>query len=67
MSALGFHNYLYMSEGDAKNTVQEQDSVKEDLFEAIIGAVTLDCNWDMAKITAVVKQMVDFDAFFNSD
>ena len=56
-----------MSEGDVKNNVQEQDSVKEDLFEAIIGAVTLDCNWDMAKITAVVKQMVDFDAFFNSD
>lgn len=67
MTMLGFHNELIMGEGDIKNNVQNQDSVKEDLFEAIIGAVTLDCNWDMDKITSVVEQMIDFESFFQNE
>ena len=67
MTMLGFHNELIMGEGDFKNSVQNQDSVKEDLFEAIVGAVTLDCNWDMDKVTAVVEHMIDFEAFFENE
>lgn len=67
MTMLGFHNELIMGEGDIKNNVQNQDSVKEDLFEAIVGAVTLDCNWDMDKITSAVDQMIDFESFFQNE
>lgn len=67
MTMLGFHNELIMGEGDIKNNVQDQDSVKEDLFEAIVGAVTLDCNWDMDKVTSVVERMIDFESFFQNE
>ncbi|WP_029513621.1 ribonuclease III domain-containing protein [Mycoplasmopsis primatum] len=61
---LGFHTQLIMGKGDIKGNVQEQDSVKEDLFEAILGAVTIDCNWDIQTITNVVMTMIDFDDYF---
>lgn len=67
MDKLGFHTQLIMGKGDIKNGIQNQDSVKEDLFEAILGAVTLDSNWDMDVITSVVEKMIDFDAYFNGE
>lgn len=66
MDKLGFHNQLIMGNGDISQNVQEQDSVKEDLFEAILGAVTIDCDWDMDIITNVVETMIDFDDYFNN-
>ncbi len=62
---LGFHNYLIMGHGDKKNNVNEEDSVKEDLFEAIVGAVTIDSDWDFDEIEDAVKMMIDFNAYFN--
>lgn len=67
MEKLGFHRELIMGKGDINQNIQEQDSVKEDLFEAILGAVTLDCEWDMDIITSVVERMIDFDAYFNHE
>lgn len=67
MDTLGFHTQLIMGNGDIKDNIQEQDSVKEDLFEAILGAVALDCNWNMDIITDVVETMIDFDAYFNDE
>lgn len=64
MEELGFHNELIMGSGDIKNNIQDKASVKEDLFEAIIGAVALDCEWDMDIITNVVRTMIDFDDYF---
>ncbi len=66
MNQLGFQRYLMMGKGDLKTNVQNQDSVKEDLFEAILGAVTLDCGWNLDIITKVAKRMIDFDEFFKS-
>lgn len=66
MDKLGFNNFLIMGKGDIKSNIQEQDSVKEDLFEAILGAVTLDSNWNMDVITSVVETMIDFDDYFNN-
>ncbi len=44
---LQLDEFLIMSDGDWNNNVNESDSVKEeDLFEAIIGAVALDTNWN---------------------
>lgn len=67
MNDLGFHTQLIMGQGDIQGNVQEQDSVKEDLFEAIIGAVALDSDWNMDVITAVVERMIDFDSYFEND
>ncbi len=62
---LGFQNYLILGKGDQKQNVAEEDSVKEDLFEAIVGAVTIDSDWDLDAIEGVVKMMIDFNSFFN--
>ena len=37
----GFEKYLLMGNGDIRNNVQKTTSVREDLFEAIIGAVAI--------------------------
>ena len=67
MDSLGFQNYLIMGQGDTKQNRQDSISVKEDLFEAIVGAVALDCGWDMDTITRVVESMIDFDSYFEND
>lgn len=59
--------FLIAGEGDKKANISQEDSVKEDLFEAIIGAVALDCNWDIEKIQNVVEVMLDPDSFIEDD
>lgn len=51
-------DYLIMGKGDRRNHIEEEDSVKEDLFEAIIGAVTLDSRWDWKEVQSVVEYML---------
>lgn len=67
MDKLGFHTQLIMGHGDIIQNIQYQDSVKEDLFEAIIGAVALDSEWDMDEITDVVRRMIDFEGYFENE
>lgn len=67
MDSLGFQNFLIMGQGDTKQNRQDSLSVKEGLFEAIVGAVALDCRWDMDTITHVVSSMIDFDSYFEND
>ena len=67
MDRLGFNSELIMGKGDRSQNIQDQDSVKEDLFEAIIGAVAIDCDYNMDTITDVVKTMIDFDAYFSGE
>ena len=55
---LGFNRYLIMGKGDWNNNVHEDASVKEDLFEAILGAVALDCSWNWEKIDVVLEAML---------
>lgn len=64
---LKLHKYLIMGRGDRQNNVDEETSVQEDLFEAIIGAVTIDSNWNLVDIAAVVETLIDFDSFFNNE
>lgn len=66
MDKLGFHKFLIMGNGDIKENKQEEKKVKEDLFEAIIGAVAIDCNWNMDTITDAVKAMIDIDSYFKN-
>lgn len=56
-----FSQYLVMSKSDEVNHVYENASVKEDLFEAIVGAVAIDCNWNTEKLEQVVDHMLEPD------
>ena len=55
---LGLNRYLILGKGDRINNVHQMDSVKEDLFEAILGAVAVDSGWDIEKLETVVRKMI---------
>ncbi len=63
MDALGLARYLVMGEGDKVSRTFEQPSVKEDLFESIIGAVYLDSDGDLKAITASLERMLDITSY----
>lgn len=64
---LGLQNYLIMGRGDSKKHVEQSNSTKEDLFEAIIGAIALDTSWDIKTIQEVVENIIDIDDIIGSD
>ncbi len=63
---LGLADYLILGKGDLKNNVQNEPAVKEDLFEAILGAVALDANWNLEEMQSVVEIMLDMDSLLES-
>ena len=67
MDEMGLSEHLRMGKSDIKNGVGDEPSVKEDLFEAIIGAVTLDCGWDFNIIQSVVEAMLVPEDFLAND
>lgn len=67
MDEMGFSEHLIMGNSDIKNNVLNEMSVKEDLFEAIVGAVALDSNWDFPKIQSVVEAMLLLEDFLKND
>ena len=64
---LDIANYLIMGNGDRRNHIEKEDSVKEDLFEAIIGAVTLDSEWDWKEIQSTVEWMLAPETYLSED
>lgn len=66
IDVLGLADYLIMGKGDINKNVQNEESVKEDLFEAIIGAVALDCEWDIDIIQDVVETMLDIEYYLDN-
>lgn len=62
---LGFADYLIMGKADKKNNVQNETHVKEDLFEAILGAVALDSGWDMDAMQDAVEMMLHVDCYLD--
>lgn len=66
IDVLGFADYLLMGKGDIGQNVQYVDSVKEDLFEAIVGAVAIDCYWDTEILEDVVDTMLDVEYYLNN-
>ena len=63
---MGFKYYLYMSNGDIKLNQQDEDSVKEDLFEAILGAIAIDSKWDSEALENSVKFMLNIEHYLNN-
>ena len=56
---LGIADYLIMGNGDIQRNTNEENSVKEDLFEAILGAIAIDSNWDMEALQSAVESMLN--------
>ena len=50
--------YLLLGKSDENNGARDKDSVREDLFEAILGAVAIDSGWDLKKMQDVVEVML---------
>lgn len=65
MRNFDFAKFLYLGKSDEQNDVQESASVNEDLFEAIIGAVAVDCNWNYPILDNVCERMLQLESVNN--
>ena len=63
ITSLGLEKYLRMGEGDKKLGIECEPSVKEDLFESIIGATYIDCGRNIATVMKVVSRMLDVSIY----
>ena len=54
---LDLAKYLLLGSGDSEASI----SMKEDLFEAICGAVAIDSKWDMEAIDQTVRKMLELE------
>jgi ribonuclease-3 len=61
---LDFHKRLILGKSDYLQRIWEQESVQEDLFEAILGAVAIDSDWDVEVLTRVVDRMLNPEFYF---
>ena len=64
---LGVAEYLIMGKSDKKQHAEEQMSVKEDLFEAILGAVAIDCGWNLNVLQETIALMLQPDLIMATD
>ncbi len=58
LSRTDLSNYMLLGRGDRMSGIATLPSVREDLFEAIFGAIWLDC-YDFERITAVLSRFLD--------
>ncbi len=65
MYNFNFSRFMYIGKGDEKNEVWKSRSVNEDLFEAIIGAVAADCNWDFSVLEKTCRTMLQMETINN--
>lgn len=59
----GFAKFMYLGDSDIDNNVLTQEKVKADLFEAILGAIAIDSDWNADEIQNSVSTMLDIDKF----
>ena len=59
----GFAKFMYLGDSDIDNNVVTQEKVKADLFEAILGAIAIDSDWNADEIQNSVSTMLDIDKF----
>ena len=63
IDALGFAKYMYLGDSDIDNNVIEQEKVRADLFEAILGAIAIDSDWDAEVLQNSTEYMLNIDKF----
>lgn len=61
MRILGLNQYLIMSRGEEQNHEENSDSILSKLFEAIIGAVSVDSGYDPDTVSRVVLRLLGED------
>lgn len=66
MGELDLQRYLIVNAGDLVSGTVDEPSVKEDLFESIIGAVYFDCGKKMETVIGVVSAMLNIDRYFDT-
>lgn len=54
--------FLLITHTDIKNDLLKITKVRADLFEAIIGGITVECDWDTEILENVVTKALDLDA-----
>lgn len=64
---LGLQEYLIMGKGDRNLGISEEDSVAEDLFESIIGAVYIDADYSVGTVMRVLTNMLDMSVYLEKD
>lgn len=52
---------MYLGQSDIDNKVWNQEKVKADLFEAILGAIAIDSDWDPDELQNFVEFMLQID------
>ena len=60
---LELEELLFISSSDEKNGARKSNSVCEDLFEAIVGAVAIDSNWNFESIKTVCENLFSASDF----
>ena len=60
---LGFKTMMYLGQSDIDNKVWNQEKVKADLFEAILGAIAIDTDWNPDELQNSVEFMLQIDDF----
>lgn len=63
---LGLSQYLLMGKGDIKDNAQDKPKVKEDLFEAIIGAIAMDSYYDQESLYKSVRVMLEPNRYIDN-
>lgn len=63
INQLGFAKYLYLGDTDIDNNVVAQEKVNADLFEAILGAIAVDSDWNQDNLQNSVEFMLQIDDF----
>ena len=63
---LGLEEHLLISSSDEKNGARKSNSVCEDLFESIVGAVTIDSNWNLESIKNVCEKLFSASDFYEN-
>lgn len=63
MEVLGLSKYLLLSKGDMVQGVDKNKSAKEDLFEALIGAVWFDCNKNFKIVGNMIYKLLDLSFY----
>lgn len=66
ISEWGISEYLLLGKSDIKNEADKESKVKADLFEAVIGAVAVECNWDSEILEAAVSKALKIDETIKS-
>ncbi len=61
MRSLGLWEYLFVSRGDVETGIWQENSVMEDLFESILGAIYVDARCRFEVVEPIVRRMLDIE------